>query len=310
MGFRYAMIYHPGSILRGAMVIPTWRPWRVIYWITAELSADGQPSTTFFGKALDLLSTLTCTFCGLKGCCGLKARAKGVIEQNNCAVKDAFCDVAIRANDFDTASGKAHDFLEHSHKIVQLLYRDLSSTTVNMIGVGSISTMSAIIVYLLAINIPAYADPLSTLYLADPFLITFLAWILSAYIAFGFMMLWDHTADSLLYCYAWSRRWDRKNVDKYIPEFLRAIIGGDDKENDRYPYYGKAKNNMYLRFWLPMVGMEAPAAGAAPPAKKAAEPIQADAQASWFSQGWGRQEGGAGSMIRQDVGEQRPLLNA
>merc|ERR1719263_395445 len=69
-------------------------------------------------------------------------------------------------------------------------------------------------------------------------------------------MIWDHTDDGLLYCYAWSRMWDRKTVDKYIPESLRFIVGFDDIENDRFPYYGKAKNNMYLRYWLPMAGVD------------------------------------------------------
>jgi hypothetical protein len=181
------------------------------------------------------------------------------LAEESFPVKDGFEDVVIRANDFDKGSEQAHMLLEHSHKIIKLIYlEDITQTTINLIGVFSIASTSALTVFLLVSNLDIYKEPTSDLYIADPWVVSCLTWILCAYIAFGFMTLWDHTADSLLYCYAWSRRWNRKTVDKYVPETLRYIVGFDDKENDRYPYYGKARHNMYLRYWLPMVGMDDP----------------------------------------------------
>merc|ERR1719478_1377318 len=72
------------------------------------------------------------------------------------------------------------------------------------------------------------------------------------------MTIWDHTGDALLYCYCWHRIFNRATVNDFIPDALRFIVGYDDTEDDRYPYYGKARNNMYLRYWLPMVGATAP----------------------------------------------------
>merc|ERR1719506_2429070 len=105
-------------------------------------------------------------------------------------------------------------------------------------------------------QVPLYSDPVSPYYIAEPIGITVLVWLLSSYVVSGCMNLWDHTSDSLLYCYVWHRRWSRKTVDKHIPDSLRHIVGFDDTEHDRYPYYGRAKNNMYLRFWLPLFGMD------------------------------------------------------
>jgi len=192
-------------------------------------------------------------------CCGTSLQSlpdmtKECIEEESCPVKDAFTDVVIRANDFSEGVEKAHELLEHNHKIVQFLYRDHSQTTINVIGIASISGLSAAFVYFMVAHLDMYSEPVSPLYVADPILVTVLALILTGYVAFGFMTLWDHTADTLLYCYSWSRRWDRKTVDKYIPESLRYIVGFDDMESDRYPYYGKAKTAMYLRTWLPMPG--------------------------------------------------------
>jgi hypothetical protein len=173
------------------------------------------------------------------------------LKEDSCPNKDAFNDVAIRSNEYWPATEKAHALLEHSHPVVKAMYLDSTQATVNIIGCMAIPSFVTTIVYTILVNLNIYKDATSETYIADPVMVTGLCWIMSAYIAFGFMTLWDHTADALLYCYAWSRMWKRDTVDKYIPESLRFVVGFDDKENDRYPYYGRAKNNMYLRYWLP-----------------------------------------------------------
>jgi len=294
-GLRYALIYHIGSVLKGALIIPWYRPARIINWLTSEISGGKSGATSIGGKffacitgvaawgvgagvggflGITLAYTLELSwewvvglgvgfglcfsFCFASSLASLPDSTKEIIEDEGCPTKDAFSDVVIRANDFSEGVEKAHNLLEHNHRIVQHLYRDHSQTTINVIGVASIAGICAVTVYLFVANLDIYKEPMSTLYVADPILVTILTLILTGYVAFGFMTLWDHTADTLLYCYAWSRRWDRKTVDKYIPETLRYIVGFDDVEHDRYPYYGKAKTAMYLRTWLPMVGMEDP----------------------------------------------------
>jgi len=337
-GLKYALIYHPGSILKGAIWIPWFRPSRILNWMSAEFAGTDAPEpATMGGKVIKFLTgCCMCNWCpcGPKALCEkLQVCTREQIEEESCPCKDAFDDVIIRANDFNEGVEKAHDLLEHSHKIVQYLYRDHSQTTINLIGVISISGIVSSAVYLIVINLDMYAEPISGLYVADPVLVTVLTWFLSAYIAFGFMTLWDHTADSLLYCYAWSRRWNRKTVDQYVPESLRYIVGFDDMDHDRYPYYGKAKNNMYLRYWLPMVGMEDPKKAKKGAQKKDMMPTSvmethapagigmgrrpaSQADASWmsgFGTGfgpWGRQQEAVSGEYMPEVNEGAPFLGA
>jgi len=252
-GVKNALLYHMGSLVIGALLIPMWRPWHFLYWVTSELSPD-KPSGGVIGKVFE------CICCCCKSCIGsVKVRAKEEIQDEAAATKDGFNDVAIRSNDYIAGVEKGHALLEHSHKIVQYLYRDLWNMTLHVIAVSTCSSFSAAAVYIVVCNLDIYKKPVSEYYIADPFLVTFLAFLLSSYIVSGFMNLWDHTSDCLLYCYCWHRRWSRATVDKYIPDSLRYIVGYDDAETDRYPYYGRAKNNMYLRFWMPMFGMESSA---------------------------------------------------
>merc|ERR1711933_614767 len=61
--------------------------------------------------------------------------------------------------------------------------------------------------------------------------VSVLAFFLCGHIAYGFMMLFDHTADTLLYCYAWNKKFEKDNggcsVEDYLPESLRDIVDAD-----------------------------------------------------------------------------------
>jgi hypothetical protein len=259
-GIKYGMIYHWGSVAKGAIKIPLSRPARFCYWATATLFDPVQTNhspcpcfpvccLTCLQKVVSILCCFGCGKCAEGGC-------EKQVRDNSAPNKDGFHDVVIRSNDWDPAVLKGHELLEHSHPIVKNLYQKLDQMTINVIGILAIPSLNALMMYLFVTELDEYKKPERSNYVADPILVTFLAWILSAYITFGFMTLWDHTCDGLLYCYAWSRKWNRATVSNYIPETLRYIVGFDDVENDRYPYYGRAKNNMYLRSWLPMVGVD------------------------------------------------------
>jgi len=277
-GVKDAILYHFGSIVYGAFWIPTWRPTRIIYWVVTSMvpGAGSAGPTSFVGKVAN------CLCCCLTSCADqTRTSLKEQVESQDAMIKDGFTDVCIRANDFAQGSQKAHMLLEHSHKVVQYMYRDLTQTTVCMLGVGGIATVCAWVSFMIVNFAPIYMEPASPLYVANPALVVFLSWVLGAYVAFGFMSAWDHTSDTLLYCYAWNRKFSRTSVEKYIPEQVRAIVGYDDQEDDRYPYYGRAKTNMYLRSWIPIDNKGTK--------KKVVEsqPIsQSTPQPSWFMGSW------------------------
>jgi len=249
--FKNLILYHFGSVAMGALAIPMYRPWRFLFWVTSEIDPDTPPKNCF----AKCVRGIFCCCLSVVG--SVKETAKETVYSSDCASKDGFNDVAIRSNEYGESVAKADALLSHSHKIIQYLYRDLNRMTLCVVGVCSISCITSAAVYLIVVNLGMYKEATSSTYINDPYLVTVLTWILSSYVSFGFMMLWDQTSDCLMYCYCHHRRWARKTVDKYCPDTLRFIVGFDDTEHDRYPYYGRAKNNMYLRFWLPMIGMDA-----------------------------------------------------
>lgn len=251
-GFYDGWLYHFGSICKGAFKIPPTRPIRLGFWLMEMLAPSKDSNKGCCSWCGSICNCLSAGFCGLHGFCERKVWEK---DPDNCmATKDAFTDIVVRSNDYHPANVKACQLLQHSHKVVQMLYRDFYNTTSCVMGIITISSACAFFVYLFVNELDRYKDEGSPFYVPDPILVAVLTWILSAYVSFGFMTVWEHTADALLCCYCWNRIHDRKSVDNYIPETLRAIVGYDDTENDRYPYYGKANNNMYLRYWLPAAG--------------------------------------------------------
>jgi len=278
-----AMTYHWGSIAYGAFWIPTWRPTRLLYWATSTVGPSAGTPTTAMGKLMGCCSSMTCGCCGLQGCCGLTTNLKEAVQSDEACIKDGFTDIAIRANDFPAASQKAHMLLEHSHKVVQYMYRDQSQTTLCVLGVTTIATVCAWVAFMITNFAKIYIEPDSQLYIANNGLVVFLSWILGAYVAFGFMSAWDHTADTLLYCYAWNRKCSRNSVNKYIPDSVRQIVGFDDMEQDRYPYYGRAKSQMYLKSWIDVGGGEGQKKKVVDE-KRNAPPVNTP-QPSWFNAG-------------------------
>lgn len=240
-------VYHFGSIVKGALVIPYTRLYRLPYWMLDMIF----PQAGSGGCCGCLEKLLMMGLCPCFNRDFLAKEMKPQFPEKAIPSKDAYHDVVLRSNDFTQANVKACQLLQHSHKVVQMLYRDLYSTTASIMGVVSISSACGFMVFMFVSELNRYKEEGSVYYVPDPILVASLAWILAAYVSFGFMTVWEHAADGLLFCYCWNRIHNRKSVDKFIPETLRSIVGWDDTENDRYPYYGKANNNMYLRHWLP-----------------------------------------------------------
>merc|ERR1719343_951208 len=103
---------------------------------------------------------------------------------------------------------------------------------------------------------PSLRDPTSSTYVSDPMGVSVLVFFLCGSIAYSFMALFDHAAETLLYCYAWNKKFAKDSngapVDDYLPESLRDIVDADlDGDNEAYCFYGQANPNMYLHTWMP-----------------------------------------------------------
>jgi hypothetical protein len=182
--------------------------------------------------------------CGAGGGHGHHHQGVGAVWLYN---KNAYTDIIIRSNHYLQAAAKARSIMK-SHPPCEKFAGSLQIVT--QTGVCCIGAACAGVTFALVNNVPSLNSPDSSTYIYDPMMVSFVAFCLGGMIAFGFMNLIDHTADSLLYCYAWSKRFKRETVDRYVPEDLREIVGFEDKNPDEYGYYGRADPNMYLGTWM------------------------------------------------------------
>eukprot|EP00927_Polykrikos_kofoidii_P041414 TRINITY_DN3530_c0_g1_i8.p1 TRINITY_DN3530_c0_g1~~TRINITY_DN3530_c0_g1_i8.p1 ORF type:complete len:727 (-),score=88.99 TRINITY_DN3530_c0_g1_i8:237-2417(-) len=170
-------------------------------------------------------------------------KEQGSLTQRN---KNAFNDIIIRSSDFTAAAGRA--------KAVFVTAPVCNNNAgamriISFAGFFSIGTICGWLTYQM-LRADWLSNPTSDSYVQDPVAVAFLAFLLCGNIAYSYTMVLDHTADTLLYCYAWNKKFNKVTVDKFIPENFRSIVGNADKA-DAYPLYGNAKPAMYLGSWLP-----------------------------------------------------------
>lgn len=219
-----AIKFHIGSLFLGASIIPWVRIPRVIFFFFCENCC---------GCCKNLINC---------GCCD---KTDGCVWKYQ---KNAYTDIIIRSNNFLPAVQRAALIINSDRSSRK---HNMICQIITVIGNVTIGTVCAGFTYLIVTKVDMYTNPTGSSYIYDPMAVSFLAFCLCACIAYGFNLIYDHTADTLLYCYAWSKKYKRDSVDRFCPDALRAVVGYDDKHADRFPYYGKAPAPMYLSSWLP-----------------------------------------------------------
>jgi hypothetical protein len=241
-----ALLYHFGSICLGASIVPWLRILRVGKFMLKMSVPDGEHGnccSRCIGKCCDGIGTL---FEKCAKCCN-KGSDKSWATR---FTKTAYVDVIIRSQHFLNASTYARSII-HSHPPCE--HKLYACEIVTSIGVVTIGLVGSFLTHLM-LMLPSFEDPTSSSYIEEPLAVDIIAFLLCAQIGYGFMLLFDNTADCLLYCYAWNRRYNPKCIEKYMPESIRAITDHDnydpDQEGSR-KFYGSAKPEMYLSTWLP-----------------------------------------------------------
>jgi len=156
--------------------------------------------------------------------------------------KDVYNDVIIRATDFFPANIRTRQIFGSVPACAQIKG---SGQMITIIGVTFIPLIG-IAAFAGFMQLDCVLDESGNWYVSDPVMVAYFALLLCMVVAYSYCMVFDHTADTLLYCYAWHKRNDKGSIDKFIPDKLRYIVGWGDLNNDKYPYYGKAPNAMYL----------------------------------------------------------------
>jgi len=162
-------------------------------------------------------------------------------DMSHCT-KDVYNDVIIRATDFFPANIRTKQIFKSVPACDNIKG---SGQMITIIGVSFIPLIGTAF-FALFMQLDCVRDESGSWYVSDPVMVGYFTLLLCMLVAYSFCMVFDHTADTLLYCYAWHKRNDKASIDKFIPDKLRYIVGWGDLNNDKYPYYGKAPNNMYL----------------------------------------------------------------
>jgi len=246
MAMFHSVRYHLGSLFLGSSIIPLVRIPRMIReLVCVQLMRDSEcPGPLYICNCCcKCLQSFVCTPCQALHCFDDNEHKEGIFAKYN---KNAYIDIIIRANHFWPSAERAFNIfgIHSAAKINMGCIR-----TVTLIGVSAIGMICATITYNM-LGIDTLVDPASLYFVQDPLFVSFLAMLLCGNIAYSFTMLIEHTNDTILYCYCHNRKFKKENIDDYIPEELRVIVGSDDKTNDFYPYYGKAEPNMYLGTWF------------------------------------------------------------
>mmetsp|Transcript_112303 Transcript_112303/g.194719 ORF Transcript_112303/g.194719 Transcript_112303/m.194719 type:complete len:794 (+) Transcript_112303:96-2477(+) len=250
---RIIILYHPGSILKGAWWLGLKRPVRFVWWIMYEMS-NHKKSSSCIGT------------CIARVCCLISEPAnawQGHIHaqmmEDSYPIKEGWNSVYINANDWKDATAKAHEQITQYESLKYMFTNGLYTNTkmsmcvMCVVGCSCVSTLFAycIVTGFFPGTYDIYADPASPLYIANPYLVCLISFWLAAHVSYGFVTIWDHTMDCILYAFSWNRKYNRESVKDFVPDSVRAIVGWEDTQSDRYPYYGKAKPWMYLQSWFP-----------------------------------------------------------
>lgn len=233
-GLNVGLFYHAGSLALGAIIVTATRPLRCIsHSIKALLgkadeqshfdTEDRSPSGILL-KGLSLLSTL------------LDAVFGGYS-------KNAYAEMVLSSSSFFQAAHDSLDFLAEAGGVVAFLHG--STALYEMIGVGCTALVCGGLTFLLLTGIPIFQEQSSGWFVSDPWTMTVLASGISCIISFGFMSLFNVTADTLLYVFAWSRKHHSKDIEKYCPHALKQLVGEElDDEPEHLQLQARSKSKM------------------------------------------------------------------
>jgi len=140
--------------------------------------------------------------------------------------KNTFTEVVLSAHGFTEAAESASEFLASSGGSVS--YLNGACFVYEVFGGLCITLISVLAFVVAATNMDMFANPSSDWYIPNLFWGTFFATAIAAVTAFEFMQIFNHTADTLLYCFAWNRELSKQDEEcypgKYCPGGLRDMM--------------------------------------------------------------------------------------
>lgn len=214
-----ALWFHLGSLALGALIVPITRPLRWSAQAIKALLGSGKGDQDQSGGVYDDIEDKPilgiCT-----GGCGLLA---GVLDHIFGGYgKIAYVDIVLCSSNFWTAGKDAFNFVVQAGGVVAFLHG--GTALYEMIGVFCITVICGFLSHIMLTRIPWFSHEDSAWYVSAPWMMTLLSSLTSLLIAHGFMSLFNVTADTLLYVFAWSRKHYLDEIKKYCPPSLKNLV--------------------------------------------------------------------------------------
>jgi hypothetical protein len=204
VGFGTGCTVHLGSLALGSFCIAVFRVARLICWaIEKQAQHEGNVVLKILARVI--------------GCC-LDCFRKFFEFMN----KNAYIDIAITSNNFCGAGRDVMGFLATQGATIAIL--NGACTIFSIGGMMLISGLTSYGTYMAAIKADRWADDSSPHHVQSPRFVAIVTFIFGLFIAAAFMVIFDHTADTLLYTYCYNKNKGHNTVGKYAPASLAKLV--------------------------------------------------------------------------------------
>lgn len=202
-GYIYGCTFHLGTLAFGSFIIALCRWLRLVMTVLERTEGEGNPVAKCIAKIL-----ICCITCFEK-----------FFKMIN---KNAYIDVCITSNNFCGAAGDVMQFLAgHAPEILIL---NGACFVFCAGGVTLISGLTGFLTYYLVTGQSRWTDEASPHHVESPAFVVAVATIIAIFVSYAFMVIFDHTADTLLYTYCWNKSKAHNTVTKYAPDSLAALV--------------------------------------------------------------------------------------
>jgi len=208
-GYCSGIVYHIGSLAKGALYISLTRPLRLLIGILT-CSTDGVSKNPI---------------CNLFACCvgkGANTCGDTIMEIN----ERAFYTMAIKSEDFWTSAKKGQALMEAKSTKATITALSGSTWFFNILGVAFVSFSGTFIMH----QIVEANGTINSLGVQDPMMIIPVAGVICGIVSVSFMLVFDCVLDTLLICQAFADAEKLAHLEK-LREFVPVPAG--ESEADR-----------------------------------------------------------------------------
>lgn len=212
-GAMYGLTMHLGTCAMGAFLIALCRALRAICeYLSGEAKSEGN-------------QVVACIMACVAGCIHCIEKCIAFINKN------AYIDCAINSNNFCMAARNAFEFITRESIAISLL--NGACYVFVMAGTILISLGTSWSAYELITKVGRWTDQNSDQYISSPLFVAVLIALMAGFIAHSFMVVFDHTADTLLYTFCWNKDNGHNSVVRYAPPGLQKVVKFQKKEKPK-----------------------------------------------------------------------------